>query len=281
MEAPLLETSCSLEEEEGNVSETVLAYSHEDSGEDVSDTSVPECSICREELGPDDDTVTPCSCTFPKHRACLEEWINMGNRNVCEICKQPYQFRIEVREDPLCGVYLSSCGVASYTLLMVIGTIILVVGYDGWSKIFTNGTLVFIAVSFGIAVSCIINSMKIQIRDMASWKNVNTLVLPAFWTGILVLTAVSMGVGMVIRKFIFKEKRVEYWRFLNFIVGISMVAGIALSLLVLTVIVVYIILAINYAIKYDYRNACHQCFYRRTEIRVLVNETEESELDLV
>ena len=51
------------------------------------------CKYCLCPITELDETefIYPCKCTNPVCEACLQKYININNRTICEICKEPYK----------------------------------------------------------------------------------------------------------------------------------------------------------------------------------------------
>jgi len=72
------------------------------------------CRICFEDEDPS-KLISPCHCAgFSRyvHTECVIAWINTSNRTTCEVCKSPFQLRLDEEEQ--------TCAPTNYFLILLV-----------------------------------------------------------------------------------------------------------------------------------------------------------------
>lgn len=51
-----------------------------------------ECKYCKSAATTSDPLITPCNCTDPVHKSCIEKWIQLKKNGKCEICLTEFYY---------------------------------------------------------------------------------------------------------------------------------------------------------------------------------------------
>lgn len=156
-----------------------------------------QCRICLEEEG---DMIQPCKCkgsTANVHPECLERWLEVSQKNECEICKHEYEMNTSVEFKwtlcPSCDCKNTSFMLFGSVLLFVCQTYALFRDYDI--------LLVFLLTNVvqGVLVHMYMHRIN-PIPTLCMWKFCSTLVFILYtvikddWLYVIYDGSITLGV---------------------------------------------------------------------------------------